>query len=419
MSMDNEKTNLSADLLHTASTGKQLPQARVRARHKKHIGMWLARALLVLSFCAGFYLSAFPSGRATVRAFTLLPGLLTASQPSWQAPVAEPVQHTQTTISSSAGNVYLDTYAPVEAVPPVPGAREGVLVIPGVGDQRKDKQLINFSETLAHAGIVVMDMTTPTLVDSRLSAGDEAAVIQAFHALQHWPGVRASRVGLLGFSAGGPFMCLAAADARMRDRVAFVALFGGYFDATTFLKDIGRRALEVDGHAQNWQPVAYPLQVFANTIALLLPGNDGQELVSAFAPGGSGSLPPAQVAQVAPGSAAAYHLLAGDEPERVDANVAALPPAIKALLVSLSPARVVDQIRAPIYLLHDRSDQFVPFSESRAFAAALSRIHHPYDFAEFGIFQHVEVRTGLGLPQLLGDGQNLLRIVSKVVQIGS
>jgi len=397
--------------------------AMVQRAHKRkggrYIGAWLARVALALGFLTGFSLSVLPPGRAITRAFSILPGLLAAAQPAWQAPIQESVTHTRRTLVAPTGTAYLDIYAPAADAPPVPGAREGILLIPGVGDQRADAQLINFSQTLASSGLVVMDMTTQTLIENRLDAGDTGAVVQAFVLLQHWPGVGARRVGLLGFSAGGPLMCFAAADARMRDQVAFVTLFGGYFDTTTLLQTIGRRALSEQGQTQAWHPVPYPLQVLADTLAPLLPGNDGQTLASAFAPNGSLSLSPAQVALLDPSSAAAYHLLAGDQPTRVNANLAALSPQVKTLLSSLSPSRVVSLMHAPIYLLHDRSDQFVPVSESLEFAATLARLHYPYDFAEFGIFQHVEVRTNAGFSQLVSDGQSLLRLASEIMQAGS
>jgi dienelactone hydrolase len=418
--MDNIEKNVTADR-SPAAPARPVVVAQTPARKGRgeRGGAWLARAVLALCFLVGLYLSVFPSGRATVRALSILPGLLAAAQPAWEAPVAEPITHSQRTLASPTGTVYLDIYAPSTNASPVPGTREGILLIPGVGDQRKDAQLINFSRTLASSGLVVMDLTTQTLIDNRLDAGDEEGIVQAFEVLQRWPGVGANRVGLLGFSAGGPLMCFAAADARVRDQVAFVTLFGGYFDARTLLQTIGRRELTENGQTQPWHPVYYPLQVLADTIAPLLPGNDGQTLARAFAPNGSESLSPAQIARLAPSSAAAYHLLAGDEPGLVDANLAALSPEVRALLSSLSPSRVINQIHAPIYLLHDRSDQFVPVSESLEFAAALARLHHPYDFAEFGIFQHVEVRANSGFSQLVGDGLSLLRLASEVMQAGS
>lgn len=411
------------DNLEINTTTESLPAPALQAHSKRSrgrkVGKWASRFVLALCLLFGFYFSVTPAGRAAVRSFTILPDILAAAQPDWQKPVAEPIEHTQATIPSSAGTVYLDVYEPSTSTPLVPGSREGVLVIPGVGDERKEPQVINFSETLAHAGMVVMDMTTPTLIDYRMDAGDKEAVIQAFHALQHWPTVGAERVGMFGISAGGALMCLAAADARIRDQVDFVAILGGYFNTTTLLEALGRRALDVDGKLQPWQSADVPKQTLSRTIAPYLPGSDGQAVESAFEPVNGHALTSAQLAALAPESAAVYHLLAGDQPGQVAANLAALPSSVKALLAGLSPSGVASQIRAPIYLLHDRNDQYVPVTESRAFAAALARLHHPYDFAEFGIFQHADVRSNVGVSQLLNDGQNLFRLISEVAQAGS
>lgn len=419
--MDDLRPGIVTDHLSAPVEPPVTPTPKVRSRRGRggRVGKWLARLVLALCLLAGFYFSVFPSGRASVRAFAILPGLLTASRPAWQVPVAESVEHTRTTVSSSAGTVFLDVYAPVTSSPPVPGSRTGILVIPGIGDERNEPQVINFSETLARAGMVVMDMTTPALVDFRMDTGDKEAVIQAFHALQHWPTVGIDRVGMFGISAGGGLVCLAAADQRIRAQVAFVALLGSYFDTNTLLETFGRRALDIDGKMQPWHPVPVPLQALAGTIAPYLPAADALALKNAFEQEAGGSLTPRQIAALAPQSAAVYHLLAGDQPTRVSANMAALSSPVKALLRGLSPSSVVNQIGAPVYLMHDRTDQDVPVTESRAFAAALARIHHPYDFAEFGIFQHADVRSGLGVPQLLGDGRNLFRLISEVAQTGS
>ena len=120
---------------------------------------------------------------------------------------------------------------------------------------------------------------------------------------------------------------------------------------------------------------------------------------------------PEQIASLPPEAAAAYHLLEGDQPDRIDRNLAALSPAMRELLTALSPSAVVSAIRAPIYLLHDHNDKFVPFTESRHFADALERLHHPHEVVLFDIFQHAEVRTGLNLGQVAGDAATLFRIV--------
>jgi dienelactone hydrolase len=257
-------------------------------------------------------------------------------------------------------------------------------------------------------------MTTPTLASYNLSAQDSDGVVEAFNFLAHMPGVNAHRIGFVGFSGGGPIICFAAADPRIRDQVAFVALFGYYFNATSLLRAVGRHALTVNGATQPWQPNPFPIQVLANVISSTMPPSEGVRLQQAFTPPDK-PLTTQDLAHFSPSTVAAYHLLAGDEPNQVDANLAALPPQAHTLLNQLSVNRVLNQLHAPIYLLHDRADTSVPFTESRDFAAALMRIHHHYDLAEFGIFQHVQVRADLGIAQLLSDSPRLFRILSEIL----
>ena len=375
----------------------------------------LARVVLVLLFAIGFFFSVIPVGRAAARALYILPELILAEQPGVLSLAEDPIRHVQKTISSNSGSVYLDIYEPTTAPPLVPGAREGVVVIPGVGDERTVPQLVNFSQGLARAGLVVMDITTPTLIKYVLSYQDTDAVVQAFKTLASWPGVGARRVGIIGFSAGNALAAFAAADPRIREQVAFILCFGGYFNTTTLLRDFGRRALDVNGHAQPWHPQYTPIDVLANDIAPLLPSYEGLRLVNALSPGGT-PFTADELAHFSTDTLAIYHLLRGDEPDQADANIAVLSPPIRALLDRLSPDRVIGQIRAPIYLLHDRNDEYVPFTQSINFDAALNGIHHAHDFALFGIFQHVEVKSNLNLGQLLGDGLSLNRILNEVLQ---
>lgn len=393
-------------------------KVKTQSGGKFRAGSIVARIVLLLLFALGLFLSVFPLGRAIARTALLLPAFINAAEPVPLKLVGEPISHTRKTISSSNDPVYLDIYAPTTPVPAIGGIRQGLVVISGVGDNRGVQQLINFSQALAQAGIVVMNVTTPTLIQYALAPQDSNAVVQAFDALAHWPGVTASHIGIIGFSAGGALACLAAADARIRDKVASVTLFGSYYNAASLLHDIGRRAIDVDGKLQPWQPQEVPIQVMTNTIAGQLSNFDGSLLISSLDPG-STPLTSSEQAELSPPALAAYHLLAGDEPDNVDANIAALTPQIDALLTALSPSSIIKQIHAPIYLLHDRNDQFVPFTQSRAFDQALTQLHHPHDFAELGIFQHVEVRPDLAFTQELSDGSSLARIITEMLLANS
>ena len=223
------------------------------------IGCNILRIVLMLLFLIGFVLSVLPWGRAIARSALLLPALVAASQPAALIANGETVVHKQMTVPSRSGTVYLDVYEPQAGVPLIKSVRSGVLIIPGAGDNRQVPQLINFSEALARTGLVVMDMVTPTLINYDLSVQDSDAVVQAFQKLSHLPEMAGSRIGIISFSAGVPLACFGAADPRIRDQVAYIAVFGGYFNTKSVLRAFGRRAIDIDGKTESWQPTEVPI----------------------------------------------------------------------------------------------------------------------------------------------------------------
>ncbi|HEY7021842.1 MAG TPA: hypothetical protein VH349_12045, partial [Ktedonobacterales bacterium] len=119
---------------------------------KLPFGAKVARVALILLLLIGAALALLPGGRAVYRAGMLLPSVITSTQPAPLTVSGGDVRHTEVTITSANGPVYLDVYEPVDTPPPIPGAREGILVIAGVGDNRKEPALVNISMALARAG---------------------------------------------------------------------------------------------------------------------------------------------------------------------------------------------------------------------------------------------------------------------------
>jgi hypothetical protein len=370
--------------------------------------------------CLGCFLSLFPQGRALTRSAFLLPAVLSASETAPLAIAGDSVSFRRITISSSIGPVFLDIYEPATSPPPIPGGREAIIDVLGVGDNREVPQLVNLSQTLAREGIVIVNVATPTLLNYQISARDGEAVVQAFELLEHWPGVNPQHIGIFAFSVADVLACFGAADPRIRDRVAFLGFLGGYFDGFSLLRTVGMRAQDVDGQRLVWQPISTTLNVLANTMGPLLAPEDQQLLQMAFPLTTiSPPLTAQQQRQFSPAGAAFYHLLEGDEPSSVDRNIAALSPSMKALLTQLSPQPAIKQIRAPIHLLHDRNDPNIPFTQTQEFAADLARLHHPYDFTAYTIIAHVIVRSDLGLAQEVSDGSKLFKVLNSVLLVGS
>jgi hypothetical protein len=393
---------------------------RNRPQRNWKLGQSAAQVTLLCLLGAGCFLSLFPTGRALTRSVFVLPALISASEPAPLIFAGAPVSIEHLTIASINGPIYLDIYGPATPPPPIPGGREAMIDVVGVGDNRNIPQLVNLSESFAREGIVVVNVGTPTLFQYKLSARDGEAVVQAFKLLEHWPGVNPNHIGILAYSAGVTLAVAGAANPSISEHVAFLAILGGFFDATTLLESIGTHTQVVNGHIQSWQPQSTPLYVLVRTVSSLLSPTDDQLLGKAFPLSKIGPpLTAQQQAQLSPDGAALYHLLEGDEPKDVSRNLTALSPQMKALLTQLSPQLYINQIHAPIHLLHDRNDTIISFSQSQQFAAALARIHHPYDFAAYSIFSHVEVQSNLKVGQVLTDGSKLFRVLISILQVGS
>lgn len=395
---------------------KATPTTKGKFRKRGSIVSLIARFLLALLFLGGIYTSLLPWGQATLRATFILPSLLTASEPLPLALAGEPITHAQKVLPASHGRLYLDIFTP-DAVPLIHGERQGVLLLPGVGDQRQVPQLINLEQTLARSGIVVVAMTTSTLLQDDVSIEDSADVVQAYHYLQALPTLQGQRTGMIAFSAGVPLVTHAAADSHIRDQVAYVTVFGGYYNAETLLETFGRRTVSYDGKTESWQPTTYALQVLANVTTEQLPTYEQELIRQAFSPYGP-PLSPGEQDQLSPEGRAAYQLLSGTAPNRVAQNMAALTPAMHTQLQGLSTSQVIGEIHAPVYLLHDRNDAFLPFTETRTFDRDLTRLHHSHNYVEFHIFDHVEVRSNLNFFQTIGDGSKLFNLINQVFQAG-
>ena len=305
-----------------------------KPRRILRLGQRAAQAALAFLLCAGCFLSLFPWGRAWTRSTLLLPAVISASEPAPLVLAGDPVRFRRITISSTNGPVFLDLYEPSTPPPPIPGGREAIIDVVGVGDNREVAQLVNLSQSLAHEGIAVVNVGTPTLFQYQVSARDGEAVVQAFEFLEHQPGVNPHHIGIIAFSAGATLACIGAADPRIRDRVAFLGMLGGYVDVSSLLRTVGRRAQEIDGQTQPWHPISTDLYTLASSVSSLLSPNENKLLKKAFPLNNFARPLTAQLqAQLSPGAAAYYHLLEGDEPGSVDHNLTALSPQMKALLI--------------------------------------------------------------------------------------
>jgi pimeloyl-ACP methyl ester carboxylesterase len=213
------------------------------------------------------------------------------------------------------------------------GGAPPLLLVHGYAPQGKDDpRLARAAALLARAGFDVVVPTLPGLTRGRLRPDDAGVVVSA---LETRPGPWA----VLSISIGAAPAFTAAADPRVRDRVAILLALGPHGSALETLRF--------------WLTGAFAFDGFSGRVS------HDPALVRAFVDA-NGDLV----------SASTRAALEAGDPAGVDRALTALPPDVRALLEAVSPVRAIPAVRARVILVHGYTDRAVPYTESLRLAAA-------------------------------------------------
>ena len=230
----------------------------------------------------------------------------------------------------------------------------------------------------------------------RVTAVETARLVDGFEMLRRDPRVRPDRIGFVGVSVGGALALVAAADERIAERVWLVVAVGPYYDAASLVASTIGRAYRVSGEIVGWAPSETTREVVRETLLAALPAEERAAVEG-------GRSPATEAGRQVAG------LLASEDLAGAERLLAAGAPELERALRAVSPRYFVDRLRAPLYLMHDRNDEFIPWVESEALAAA----HEPEIYHRLEIFEHVEPRAG-NLRILARDGWRLLRLIARI-----
>jgi acetyl esterase/lipase len=294
--------------------------------------------------------------RVAIQALLLLPALFQAAPVEPLTLLTPSPTREQAEYAYAGGTVDADVFAPPAGGSTTHGA---IVLLLGAGDLPRSDLAIHFADALARLGIVTMLPESSGMLAQRLTADEVDAIRVSLDAIDARSDVDPERVGVIGLSASGGLGIVAAGQPDLRDRIRFVNSFGSYDDATTLLIDVASRSEVVDGVARDWQPEPRTLEVVANAL-----GDAGVE------------------------DGDSEELLGGTTRARAEEITMAFSSDVRQRLASVSPAAVLGDVTAHLYVMHDEDDSFIPFTESRALVAA-ARPGQITRYTEFAIFAHV------------------------------
>jgi pimeloyl-ACP methyl ester carboxylesterase len=251
-------------------------------------------------------------------------------------------------VDATMGGVPGDLYSPGQPAP-------AIVLIPGAAPGGKDDpRVTRVAFALARAERVVF-VPTLELAERRFVEGDIDRIASAAAALADHQLVR-GRVTLLGFSYGGSFSLVAAADPRLVGKLAQVAVFGAYYDLVGMVQAVTTGVSLVDGRRIPWE--GHPLaETILRAQAVTLAPEREQNALSVALQGGSAD-------ELSPRSRAIYDLLVNEDPARTFDLAARLPERAREMLARFSPSSVADRIDAPVVAMHSTDDPAAPFGEA-------------------------------------------------------
>ncbi|MCH8091295.1 MAG: alpha/beta hydrolase [Proteobacteria bacterium] len=271
-----------------------------------------------------------------------------------------------------------DLYRPGE------DAKAALVLVPGIARAGKDDpRLVALANTLARARFTVLVPDIENLRALKVTPADAIAIADAIHYLAgELPAGGSSdrgepaTVGLLAISyAAGPAV-LAALRPDTRRRVRFVFIVGGYYDSEAVLTFFTTGYYR-DGPDEKWRhrtPNAYGKWVFVKSNAGRLSDPGDGAVLERMAERKMGNLEADitdLVAALGAEGRSVYALLANSDPDRVPALIAALPEGVRADIAALDLKRQdLSKLQARLILVHGRDDAIIPYSESKALAAA-------------------------------------------------
>ena len=298
------------------------------------------------------------------------------------------------------------------------GHRAAIVLFLGVNPAGRDNErVVNLGNALARAGFVVLVPWSENMVARRVDPADIDLLVGAFEHLKSLDYVDGARIGGGGFCVGSSMLMIAASDPRIRDDVAFINFFSGYFDARDFLAQFAARETFYDGTREGWEPDSLTEQVFTRLLVDALPDQVESEALSrhfiAHEP-----LSIEERGRLSEGADAVFRLLSGTTLDEAQELISRLPVPVLEMMDALSPSRHIDNVTARLFVMHDREDALAPVEESMRLRDAVAG-RDDTRYTEFSFFSHVDPGERVGLFGLVSESLKLYRHLYSVVRVAS
>ncbi len=267
-------------------------------------------------------------------------------------------RHQEMELDSPYGKIKADLFIPKQG-----GLTPALILAMAVKTAEKDRPIVlGFAETMSRLGYVVIWPRLKILDEGVSSFEEPETFITAFKYVEALEGVDEERISLVGFSAGSSVAFAGAADERIRDKVRGLVFFGGYYDISDYLESLVTKKSAFKDTTIDWQSA-------------------------------EGAVSHTREVLTAKNAEGILKALASETSEEFRTLFKSVKKEEITGLEKISPSESINNFKARIFILHDKSDVYVPYLESAKLNEALpNEVNKTYLLVN--LFQHVQPKKG-------------------------
>lgn len=262
--------------------------------------------------------------------------------------ITDEPNHSKLELDSKNGKVVADLFTPWERfTPPSKKRKPAVIIAMGVKTAKKDEPLIlSFAKSLSRLGYVVFWPRLKALDDGISLPESPETFLAAFDYLGKQDFVDSKRISFVGFSVGSSTALVASEDPLISNKVRSIVFFGGFYDIFDYLESLKIKSMVLNGKKVPWIPSSGATTHVEEILATLNLGN--------------------------------LESVLKNKPEEFK---------------KLSPSENLEDFKASIFILHEKSDSYVPYVESIKLSENLSGSVEK-TFLLVNLFEHVQPKKG-------------------------
>jgi len=361
---------------------------------------WLAFAIVFVFLLMWWVLWSIRYSRVAITTMMIAPDLFGSPVSALRIVGEDPVrEEVWLDVPKGRGLLVADVYRPKDG-----DVHGGMLIAVGAAPEIRDHPgVIRLSTTAARAGIVVMipelyypfyENALPEDVNGLVSAfgTNVEEIIASYQWLRDQPYVDPDRLGIFGASAGAGLGLVSASDPRISHDLGYFAALGTYYDLVDLVSAITTDSIQYKGRTEPWEPWLTSVRVLYNSVINYLPDANDRHILSRIFVDEDDSAR-RLVGRLSPRARDVYEALDDRDVNRILQFWGEVSPQDVASLREVSPSNYVQALDTDLFIMHDRSDPYIPYVESRRLRDATAGNGHQVYFAEFDFLNHVEPKS--------------------------